>query len=208
METPYNENAGALLRLRGILVLAGALSSADEYIAEPVNVAYLYMSTTTAVLYSLLWTWVDLDVRRMQPWLELSWFHGAYAAQSLSLSYRFEFLAFVPIKAWKQKALACIHTKLNDDAYFLGDHTGAVFGQQSVTVSRSLDMTTSSSLIPLEEQANLIDVSILNSAYGTTCKFTFFILSVFHFYSPQPHLEQRKRNALVLIAALANRFLS
>ncbi|KAH8764916.1 hypothetical protein F5883DRAFT_104271 [Diaporthe sp. PMI_573] len=61
------------------------------------------MPTTIAVLYSLLWTWIDLDVRRMQPWFELSRPHGANAEQSLLLNYHFEFLAFVPIKAWKQR---------------------------------------------------------------------------------------------------------
>ncbi|KAL2291521.1 hypothetical protein FJTKL_12907 [Diaporthe vaccinii] len=76
-----------------------ALSSSEDDISESVNIAYLYMATTVAVLYSLLWTWIDLDVRRMQPWFELSRPHGANAEQSLLLNYPFEFLAFVPFKA-------------------------------------------------------------------------------------------------------------
>lgn len=62
-----------------------------------------YVPTAIAVLYSLFWTWIDLDIRRIQPWLELSRAGGATAESSLLLDYPFEFLAFVPLKAWKKR---------------------------------------------------------------------------------------------------------
>lgn len=151
-----------------------ALSSSEDDIPESVNIAYLYMPTTVAVLYSLLWTWIDLDVRRMQPWLELSRSHGANAEQSLLLNYPFEFLAFVPIKAWKQRHWPVFITGSVMMLIFwaITPLQGAIFGQQAVMVSRNRVMTPSSGLIVVEEQAASIDVSILNSAYGTTCKLT------------------------------------
>lgn len=62
-----------------------------------------YAPTIIAVLYSLVWTWIDLDIRRFQPWLELSRSEGAHGDSTLLLDYPFEFLAFIPLKAWKRK---------------------------------------------------------------------------------------------------------
>lgn len=176
-----------------------ALSSSEDDISKSVNIAYLYMPTTVAVMYSLLWTWVDLDVRRMQPWLELSRSHGAKAEQSLLLNYPFEFLAFVPIKAWKQRHWPVFITGSIMMLIFwaITPLQGAIFGQQAVTVSRNRAMTPSSGLMAVEEQAALIDVSILNSAYGTTCKLTFNSFLVFsfsilsNFIHPHPFLLRK-----------------
>ncbi|KAL1868294.1 hypothetical protein Daus18300_006018 [Diaporthe australafricana] len=145
-----------------------ALSSSMDEIPESVNIAYLYMPTTVAVLYSLLWTWIDLDVRRMQPWLELSRSHGASAEQSLLLNYPFEFLAFVPIKAWKQRHWPVFITGSVMMLIFwaITPLQGAIFGKQAVTVSRSAGMSFSAGFIPVAEQAAVLDASVLNAAYG------------------------------------------
>lgn len=176
-----------------------ALSSSEDDISESVNIAYLYMPTTVAVLYSLLWTWIDLDVRRMQPWFELSRPHGANAEQSLLLNYPFEFLAFVPFKAWKQRHWPVFITGSVMMLIFwaITPLQGAIFGQQAVTVSTSSVMDPGSGLVAVEEQAALIDVSILNSAYGTTCKLRSFIPCTSHSrslpipYSRTPHYLER-----------------
>ena len=62
-----------------------------------------YAPTIIAVLYSLVWTWIDLDIRRIQPWLELSRSEGSHGESTMLLDYPFEFLAFIPLKAWKRK---------------------------------------------------------------------------------------------------------
>ncbi len=80
----------------------GLSNSADDMPAA-VTFSYLALPTILAVLYALAWTWIDLDIRRIQPWLELSRSGGAGAESSLLLDYPFEFLAFVPFKAWKQR---------------------------------------------------------------------------------------------------------
>lgn len=146
-----------------------ALSSSTDDIPKSVNIAYLYMPTTVAVLYSLLWTWIDLDVRRMQPWLELSRSHGARGEQSLLLNYPFEFLAFVPVKAWKQRHWPVFITGSVMMLVFwaITPLQGAIFGKQAVTVTRTAAMSISSGFIPVQEQAAVMDTSILNAAYGT-----------------------------------------
>lgn len=146
-----------------------ALSSSEDNISQSVNIAYLYMPTTIAVLYSLLWTWIDLDVRRMQPWFELSRPHGANAEQSLLLNYPFEFLAFVPFKAWKQRHWPVFITGSVMMLIFwaITPLQGSIFGKQAVTVSRSAAMSIRPGFIPVQEQAAVIDASVLNAAYGT-----------------------------------------
>lgn len=80
-----------------------ALSQSEDDIPNSVNLAYLYLPTTIAVAYSLLWTCVDVDVRRMQPWLELSRPGGSRGDMSLLLDYPFEFLPLLPVSAGKRK---------------------------------------------------------------------------------------------------------
>lgn len=147
-----------------------ALSLSENDIPQTVNIAYLYMPTTVAVLYSLLWTWIDLDVRRMQPWFELSRPGGARGDQSLLLNYPFEFLAFVPISAWKQRHWPVFNAGLVMMLVFwtITPLQGAIFGKQAVDLTRSAAMSISSGLIPVEDQAAIFDVSILNAAYGST----------------------------------------
>lgn len=83
----------------------GALSivhTADD-IPGLVSFGYLYLPTIVAVLYSLAWNWVDLDVKRMQPWLELSREDGTTGRDSLFLDYPVDFVAFVPFKAARRR---------------------------------------------------------------------------------------------------------
>jgi len=82
----------------------GGLALSPDANPTPAVVVYTrYVPTIIAVIYSLWWTWIDLDIRRMQPWLELSRAGGASAESSLLLDYPFEFLAFIPFKAGKRK---------------------------------------------------------------------------------------------------------
>lgn len=63
---------------------------------------YLYLPTIIAVAYGFLWNWIDLDVRRIEPFLQLSKKEGATGSESLLLHYPVDFLASVPIKAMKK----------------------------------------------------------------------------------------------------------
>jgi len=80
-----------------------ALSASPDDIPAIVNFSYLALPTVFAILYGLVWSWIDLDVRRIQPWFDLSRPGGCLAQSSLLVDYPFEFLAFVPMKAWKHR---------------------------------------------------------------------------------------------------------
>lgn len=65
--------------------------------------SYLYLPTIVAVLYSFLWTWIDLDAKRLEPYYQLSKDGGTSGKDSLLLQYPFEFVASVPLKAIRSK---------------------------------------------------------------------------------------------------------
>lgn len=87
-----NENGGGL----SFAVDINSLSMTASFF-------YLYLPTVIAVVYSMLWSWVDLDAKRLEPWFQLSKPEGALAEDSLLLHYPFEFLAFVPISALRKR---------------------------------------------------------------------------------------------------------
>lgn len=80
-----------------------ALSRTQDDIPQYAMISYLYVPNIVAVIYSLIWSWVDLDVKRMQPWFELSKPEGATADNSVFLDYPYDFIATVPIKAARRK---------------------------------------------------------------------------------------------------------
>jgi hypothetical protein len=63
---------------------------------------YLYLPTMISLLLSFMWTWIDLDVKRLQPFWQLSRKGGARGKDSILLHYPFDFVAFVPFKAMKK----------------------------------------------------------------------------------------------------------
>lgn len=87
-----------------------SLVNTAEDLPSAVTFGYLYLPTIVAVFYSLVWNWIDLDVKRMQPWLELSKPEGSKGRDSLFLGYPVDFVAFVPFKAAKQKYASSSNT--------------------------------------------------------------------------------------------------
>lgn len=61
--------------------------------------SYRYLLAVISVLYGMAWASVDLDIKRLEPFFQLSDTKGATAANSLLLHYPFDFLATVPITA-------------------------------------------------------------------------------------------------------------
>ena len=64
---------------------------------------YLYLPTIIAVIGSMIWSWIDLDVKRLESFFRLSKPHGASGSDSVLLSYPVDFLAFVPITAARRR---------------------------------------------------------------------------------------------------------
>ncbi|UKZ93441.1 uncharacterized protein TrAFT101_008355 [Trichoderma asperellum] len=146
-----------------------ALSRTQDEIPQYAMLSYLYAPNIVAVLYSLMWSWVDLDVKRMQPWFELSKPGGATAENSLFLDYPYDFIATVPIKAAKRR---------HWPVFFAGTVTVVIFwlitplqssimGTGFVNRTEPAIIATRSSMVPLSNQSALLTNEILNTGYAT-----------------------------------------
>ena len=60
---------------------------------------YQYLPQMIVVALGVGWAAVDLDVKRLEPYFQLSKPEGATARNSIFLHYPFEFIALVPINA-------------------------------------------------------------------------------------------------------------
>ena len=54
-------------------------------------------------MLSMLWSWVDLDAKRLEPYFQMSKVGGASAANSTSLHYPFDYVALAPIQALRRR---------------------------------------------------------------------------------------------------------
>ncbi|KAH8908325.1 hypothetical protein BR93DRAFT_976515 [Coniochaeta sp. PMI_546] len=129
-----------------------------------------YAPTVIAVLYSLVWTWIDLDIRRIQPWIELSRPEGAQAESTLLLDYPFEFLAFIPLKAWKRKhwQVFLAGTIMMIVFWAVTPLQSAIFGLQTVVVTKTVSMADTARFATLGQQLDVLDASVLQDAYAMT----------------------------------------
>ena len=64
---------------------------------------YLYLPTIIAVCGSMIWSWIDLDVKSLESFFQLSKPGGASGSDSVLLSYPVDFLALVPITAARRR---------------------------------------------------------------------------------------------------------
>ena len=78
----------------------GGIAFAEEDSSAMTTFAYLYLPTIVAVIYSLVFSWVDLDAKRLEPYLQTSRPQGAKPKDSIFLHYPFDFVAFVPYRAF------------------------------------------------------------------------------------------------------------
>ncbi|KAF5567094.1 hypothetical protein FPHYL_3431 [Fusarium phyllophilum] len=145
-----------------------ALSPTLEDIPGYAKFSYLYVPTIIAVLYSLIWSWIDLDVKRMQPWFELSKDTGATGEGSLFLDYQYEFVALVPFKAAKSKHWPSFFagTAMVVVFWALTPLQSAVLGTDVVSQTKAANIYTRSRLLPLSQQTPLFNPQILNTAYA------------------------------------------
>ena len=68
------------------------------------TILYRYLSTLIIVCYGLFWSWIELDVKRLEPWFQMSEYGGAMSSNSVLLKYPAEFLPLVPFKAAKRRS--------------------------------------------------------------------------------------------------------
>ncbi|KAL8645926.1 MAG: hypothetical protein Q9226_007078 [Calogaya cf. arnoldii] len=171
--------------LLGIVVITLAFIALLEYLSQrsrmdggiaftrgqfspAVSFAYLYLPTMTAVLYSILWSWVDLDTKRLEPYFQLSRPEGADRINSLALNYPFDFVAYAPLKALRRRHWAVVFAGASTMLIFWGvtPLVSSGFARSDVTVEHLATATTRATLLPLQEQRLALNTDFMMTAYG------------------------------------------
>ncbi|KAJ2994271.1 hypothetical protein NUW58_g1602 [Xylaria curta] len=147
-----------------------SLSESIDSIPQISFLASSYLPTFLALSYCLIWSWVDLDSKRIQPWLELSKEGGSTAQSSLFLDYSSEFLAFTPFRAARRRHWLVFYTGtiVVIVSWLITPLQSSIFGVGPIRLTRQAFVSAPASLVPIPDQASLLDVEILNDAFAIT----------------------------------------
>lgn len=118
---------------------------------------YLYLPTLISVIYSFLWTWADLDIKRLEPYFQLSRPNGTTADNSILLSYPLEFLVMVPVIAFKRKHWQVLAGSTVMILIFWGltPAQAGLFAVRTITIKEDISGTYSTAYTPLQQQGSL-----------------------------------------------------
>ncbi|KAI8664054.1 hypothetical protein NCS55_00912300 [Fusarium keratoplasticum] len=176
LSTPVLVGVGVLaLLLAAIIEVSAQRSQARKGLAKAPTlneipqyaiISYRYVPNIVAVLFSLLWNWIDLDVKRIQPWTELSKPGGATAQNSILLDYPSDFIAVAPVRAAKRRHWAVFLSGSIMVLVFwvLTPLQTALFGTSAATHTLPVTITQRSELLPPDRQ--LQDLRFLHRAYA------------------------------------------
>ncbi|KAI5243243.1 hypothetical protein E4T43_04239 [Aureobasidium subglaciale] len=142
--------------------------------------SYLYMSTVVSLVLSLVWTWIDLDVRRLQPYVQLSKRDGALGKDPVLLHYPFDFVAFVPFTAIRRKHVIFYNSDRTSRHWstFMASTAvviifwgltplqSSIFATKTVQRISQVDSFTSSSYPSLQDQKTTLTGSYAQSVYN------------------------------------------
>lgn len=163
----------------------GGLAFTDGSFSTFITFSYLYLPTLIAVVYSMIWSWVDLDAKRLEPYFQMSKNGGVPARDSLYLHYPFDFVAFAPYRALRRRSV--IVREYEDVRAYDYRHwsvvfagaimvaifwaltplTSAVFSTAAITHFSSGVATTTHALSPMAEQPGALTVGFMMTAYGS-----------------------------------------
>lgn len=69
------------------------------------NIVALYLPVVIVTIYGIVWTWIEITSKRLEPFFQLSKPGGASARETLTLDYPTDFIAWLPIKALRHRSL-------------------------------------------------------------------------------------------------------
>lgn len=141
---------------------ADLLSNANKF-------GFRYFPTLISVIYGLLWTWIDHDIKRLEPYYQLSKPGGALARDSLLLNYPYSLVATVPITAFRRKHWSVFYsgTILVLIFFSVSPLSSAVFNIHVVSRTVSTPFKVAA-IIPVEKQSSSLSASFTFVAYDYT----------------------------------------
>ncbi|KAI4749437.1 hypothetical protein E4T50_00276 [Aureobasidium sp. EXF-12298] len=130
--------------------------------------SYLYMPTIVSLILSFIWTWIDLDVKRLQPYVQLSRKHGALGKDSILLHYPFDFVAFVPFAAIRRKHWSTFLASVAVVIIFWGltPLQSSVFATKTINRAFQVATVTSTAYLSLQDQKETLTGSYAQSSYN------------------------------------------
>ncbi|OCK82132.1 hypothetical protein K432DRAFT_473357 [Lepidopterella palustris CBS 459.81] len=148
----------------------GGILFATNINALPINrsFAYLYLPTVIAVIYSFLWSWIDLDAKRLEPFFQLSQNGGASAKDSLLLQYQFDTIALVPLKAIRRRHWPVFSASAVMVLVFWGitPSQSGIFAIQTVTRTNPVPMLRSTDYLTVGQQMQRSNTGYAQSVFN------------------------------------------
>ncbi|KAF2492362.1 hypothetical protein BU16DRAFT_620741 [Lophium mytilinum] len=131
---------------------------------------YLYFPTVIAVVYSLFWSWIDLETKRLEPYYQLSKSEGAFGKDSLMLHYPFDFIPFVPIRAMRNRhwPVFWASTVMVMITWGLVPIQAGIFATSTVTKSSEVPMLVPTGPLSLDQQKEIVTTQYMQSVFGIT----------------------------------------
>ncbi|PUU76811.1 hypothetical protein B9Z19DRAFT_1194474 [Tuber borchii] len=131
---------------------------------------YRYLPQMIVVVLGVGWAAVDLDVKRLEPYLQLSKPEGVTACNSIFLHHPFDFIAFVPINAARRGHWNVLWAGLALCLIFWGiaPLNSSLLTTQHVTRDIVTSFTPLKKLIRFDNQTEAMSASFLYTSYGVT----------------------------------------
>lgn len=129
---------------------------------------YLYFPTILAVIFSIYWSWIDLETKRLEPYYQLSKENGALGKDSLLLSYPYQFILFVPFKAVRRRhwPVFCSSLAIVLVTWGIVPTQSGIFSVRQVTRNFEAPFNLSNAFIPADRQAKSLTYHYAQSAYA------------------------------------------
>ncbi|KAH0271234.1 hypothetical protein KCU91_g7522, partial [Aureobasidium melanogenum] len=129
---------------------------------------YLYLPTIVALVLSFVWTWIDLDIKRLEPFVQLSRLGGALGKDSVLLHYPFDFVAFVPFAAMRKRHWPVFSASLAVVLIFWGltPLQSSIFATKMVDKVLEVPAVLSTTYLSLNDQKTTLTGLYAQSVYN------------------------------------------
>ncbi|KAF2179852.1 hypothetical protein K469DRAFT_730476 [Zopfia rhizophila CBS 207.26] len=148
----------------------GGIIFAPKVSAIPLTHSFLYryLPTVVAIIYSIFWSWIDLETKRLEPYYQLSKPEGALGKDSLLLHYPFDFIPLVPVKAFRSRhwPVFWASTAVVLVTWGLVPAQASIFGTNKVSRTFPTSFALSTSFLPASQQESSLTLRYAQSVYG------------------------------------------
>ncbi|TIA74142.1 hypothetical protein D6C76_06406 [Aureobasidium pullulans] len=129
---------------------------------------YLYLPTIVSLVLSFVWTWIDLDIKRLEPFVQLSRPNGALGKNSVLLHYPFDFVAFVPFAAVRRRHWPVFSASLAVVLIFWGltPLQSSIFATRMTNKTLQVPAISSKSHLSLQDQKTTLTGLYAQSVYN------------------------------------------